>query len=179
MRRRNKNVSTFWGGQKPPRKLLGDLYFRASTCLKKLGLGGWNLQAVRCLNVNWKSPFHAEPRQSKAGTVNARMVLKASRLPLRSSARQIAKLEARLSKMAVERAHELMTTAKAAGTIAAGEGLMQEVTDLADYAQEKITSMTGCPNPGYSTNTQTNTDQKLVVPTDDWEFSATHHWHHD
>ena len=63
MRRRNKNVSTFWGGQKPPRKLLGDPYFRASTCLKKLGPGGWNLRAVRCLNVNWKSPFHAEPRQ--------------------------------------------------------------------------------------------------------------------
>src|SRR5208283_813797 len=63
MRRRNKNVPIFWGGPKPPRKLLGDLYFRASTCLKKLGLGGWNLQAVNCLNVNWKSPFHAEPRQ--------------------------------------------------------------------------------------------------------------------
>jgi hypothetical protein len=62
MRRRNKNVSTFWGGQKPPRKLLGDPYFRASTCLKKLGLGGWNPQAVSGLNVNWKSPFHAEPR---------------------------------------------------------------------------------------------------------------------
>jgi len=66
MRRRNKNVSPFWGGQKPPRKLFGDLYFRASTCLKKLGLGGWNLQAVSCLNVNWKSPFHAEPRQQAA-----------------------------------------------------------------------------------------------------------------
>src|SRR5580658_9205451 len=63
MRRRNKNVSAFWGGQNLPKKLCGDLYFRASTCLEKLGLGGWNLQAVSCLNMNWKSPFQAEPRQ--------------------------------------------------------------------------------------------------------------------
>jgi hypothetical protein len=50
-----------------PKKLSGDLYFRASTCPRKLGLGGRNPRAVSSLNVNWKSPFHAEPRQVAVG----------------------------------------------------------------------------------------------------------------
>lgn len=60
MRPRKKGVSAFWGCPKPPRQLSGDPYLRASSCLKKLGLGGVNLRAVSCLNLNWRSPFHAE-----------------------------------------------------------------------------------------------------------------------
>ena len=40
MRRRNKNVSTFWGGQKPPRKnLLETFILEPPHALKNLGLG--------------------------------------------------------------------------------------------------------------------------------------------
>src|SRR5437870_1795154 len=62
MRRRNKNVSAFGGGKTSPKRLLGDLYFRASLCLKKLGAWGPEPSSQYCLDVNWKSPFHAEPR---------------------------------------------------------------------------------------------------------------------
>jgi hypothetical protein len=35
--------------------------------MEELELGGRNLKAVNGLNVNWKSPFHAEPRHAKSG----------------------------------------------------------------------------------------------------------------
>jgi hypothetical protein len=49
MRRPNKNISTFGEAKTLPEKICG--------------AGGRNPQAFRYLNVNWKSPFHAEPRQ--------------------------------------------------------------------------------------------------------------------
>jgi hypothetical protein len=35
--------------------------------MEKLGPGGRNLKAVNALNVNWKSPFYAEPRHAISG----------------------------------------------------------------------------------------------------------------
>jgi RHS repeat-associated protein len=121
--------------------------------------GAWGLVGIPGLASaeKWRKVANGA---CKAGDVNAKMVLKAS---------QIAKLNSKLSKMAEERANALVDAAKAGGTIAAGEAVLQSVVQLAEHAKEGVESMTGCPNPGYSMNTTVNIVQVLVVPIKDWQ----------
>ena len=62
MRRRNKNVSTFWGGQNLPEKFCWKPLFQSLLMPQKTWARGQESPSRYCLNVNWKSPFHAEPR---------------------------------------------------------------------------------------------------------------------
>src|SRR5713101_8472863 len=64
MRRRNKNVSTFWGGQNLSEKFCWRPLFQSLLMPQKTWARGQESPSWYCLNVNWKTPFHAEPRQS-------------------------------------------------------------------------------------------------------------------
>jgi RHS repeat-associated protein len=86
---------------------------------------------------------------SDAADVNAKMVLKASRLPLKSSAKQVAKLDAKLAEMSAKRADALASAAKAGAIIGLGQAVEETVSDIAKEASSGVTQMTGCPNPGY------------------------------
>jgi hypothetical protein len=58
MRRRNKNVSIFGGGQKPPRKQIPETFISEPPhALKKLGLGGRNLQPFLVLKRELEKPI--------------------------------------------------------------------------------------------------------------------------
>src|SRR2546426_3460262 len=72
MRRRNKYVSTFWGGPKPPQKeVFQTIYFGALPCLKNFCRGAAKSQTVetktdgkKYLSFLSHAAFHAEPVHS-------------------------------------------------------------------------------------------------------------------
>src|SRR5947209_20546883 len=69
MRRRNKYVSTFWGGPKPPQKeVFQTIYFGALSCLKNFCRGAAKSHTVetktngkKYLSFLSHAAFHAEP----------------------------------------------------------------------------------------------------------------------
>src|SRR5437899_3478928 len=73
MRRRNKYVSTFWGGPKPPQKeVFQTIYFGALSCLKNFCRGAAKSHTVetktngkKYLSFLSHAAFHAEPVQQR------------------------------------------------------------------------------------------------------------------